>query len=651
MKKIERKDFFKLAGGAAAGGLAGAVFSGSPFHALQWVVEWTQDTYRPPQEKISYLDTVCNACGYSCELSVRKSGERAVRIVSSNSGCPFGQTALQMLYHPERVSQPYKLDGRKGSGKYKPVSWETAVSDISAKLKELVEAGKGDAVAGISRHRNLSAELLERLVKSAGSANHYYEPSLQELNSSALGADIEYDFENTDFVLSFGAKLFEGWGNPDRMNSALVEWKKKGVKVVQIDTNNTRTASMADEWVSVKPGTEMILALSMAAYLIKEKRMSGRGSGFAGWAQMLYQYEPSKASEITGVSEEKIKELADSFAAARNPVAVAGKGAQGVSSSAGEILAVFGLNDLVRTRAVSLKEYAGYNLPSVAAPDAEAAAGLDDFIKNGNFEMLFVDSADPVHRSVYGRELVDKLSSAFVVATTSLINNTAVYADYILPTLTFLEKDTAVGDPVVNMFHKKAKHAGDSYIKIGKSVDTISGNFPWENYTDIINSEKRFISRARFSYNTGALTAALDAFTKTGEKASEYPHFMMVKEIPYIGEGDGLAFPYVLKVIDRKTFADGRMWVEVNSETAKELGLREGRNIRINSGRGRTSRVRVHITDTTAPGVVVVPLGFGHKSFTKFGEGKGFNAKEFMVSSIDPVSGNSDWWATRVKIN
>ena len=51
---------------------------------------------------------------------------------------------------------------------------------------------------------------------------------------------------NADFILSFGARLLEGWGTPCAMNKSFVAWKKKGAKLVQADAVRTRTASMAD---------------------------------------------------------------------------------------------------------------------------------------------------------------------------------------------------------------------------------------------------------------------------------------------------------------------------------------------------------------------------------------------------------------------
>ena len=167
MKKIERKDFLKIGGGTIVGGLTGYVFSGAPFQGFQWLVEWTQDQYVPAAGEEKYLSSVCGICPNKCNISIRMISERAVKIETSNSGCPLGENALQLLYHPERIKKPLKLTGKKGSGKYKEVEWEEAIKDISGKLNELINANKGNSIASISKDANLSSDLLDLLLNKA----------------------------------------------------------------------------------------------------------------------------------------------------------------------------------------------------------------------------------------------------------------------------------------------------------------------------------------------------------------------------------------------------------------------------------------------------------------------------------------------------
>jgi menaquinone reductase, molybdopterin-binding-like subunit len=656
MKKIDRKDFLTLTGGAVAGGLTGTVFSGAPFDALQWLVEWTQDQHRPPEGREHFLRTVCDQCRDRCELSIRMSDDRAIMVQTSNSACPIGQNALQLLYHPERIQQPLKRDGRKGSGRWTPVTWDQALTDIAAKVREKAQANKRNLIAGINREYNLSSALVDRLVAALGSKNSYYEGTYESLTAAALGGVPQYDFENTDFILSFGARILEGWGQPNSILKAFKGWKNRGTRLIMAETNRSRTASLADEWVPVKPGTELFLALGIAYVLIREKGRNSGGAGFAGWATYINDYTPEQVAGLTGVSAEKIREIADAFNRAARPVAVCGRGARGVSSSAAEITAVYALNSLVNSRAASLAQFAGLGNPpmSQAATQSHGASvakkGLDDFIKNGNFELVFINGADPVHKSVYGENLKAKLESAFVVSVMPLVNETALYSDYVLPSLSFLEAPSSAGEAVVAPFGQ-TRPAGQAILDLAAKIDEVRGAFPWQGLADLLRNAPAMRPSGNFSFSSDALKGQITLLKKLLSEDRNYPLSLIPCEHPLVGDGDGLAFPYVLKNLDDYTFSRGKLWVLINRQTADAEGVSEGERIDIESSRGEIGSVRAHLTDTIAPGVVAIPLGFGQNANTRYAEDKGVNPKEIMNAEIDPLTGCADWWLTRVKID
>ncbi|MBN1534593.1 MAG: molybdopterin-dependent oxidoreductase [Spirochaetes bacterium] len=656
MKKIDRKDFLTLTGGAVVGGLTGTVFSGAPFDALQWLVEWTQDQHRPPVGREHFIRTVCDQCRDRCELSIRMSDDRAVMVQTSNTACPLGQNALQLLYHSERIQQPLKRDGRKGSGRWTPVSWDQALTDIAAKVREKAQANKRHLIAGISREYNLSSALLDRLVAALGSRNSYYEATLESLTTAALGGVPQYDFENTDYILSFGARILEGWGQPNSILKAFKGWKERGTRFVMAETNMSRTASLADEWVPVKPGTELFLALGIAYVLVREKGRNSAGTGFAGWVTYINDFTPEQVAGITGVSAEKIREIADAFSRAARPVAVCGRGIRGISSSAAEITAVYALNSLVNTRAASLSQFAGLGNPPMSQEasqsyDAnEAKRGLDEFIKDGNFELVFINGANPLHRSVYGENLKAKLENAFVVSVMPLVNDTALYSDYILPSLSFLETRTSAGDAVTTPYGQ-SRPAGQALLDLAAKIDEVRGAFPWGGFAELVGNAPAMRPAGNFAFNNEALKSQITLLKKLISEDRNYPLSLIPCEHPLVGDGDGLAFPYVLKNIDNYTYSLGKLWVLINRQTADAEGVSEGERIDIESSRGEIGSVRAHLTDTVAPGVVAIPLGFGQRANTKYAEDKGVNPKEIMSAEIDPLTGCADWWLTRVKID
>lgn len=645
MKKIERKDFLKLGGGAVLGGLSGWVFSGAPFLGFQWLAEWTQDQYVPVKGFEKYTQAVSDSCPNGCKVSVRMIGDRAVKIESKEGVCPACHNALQLTYHPERISTPLKRKGDKGDGKFVPVTWDEAIKEISSKMNSLITEGKANSIAAINKNESLHGQLMEKFIRAAGSNNVYYEPSLKSLTSSALGGYISYDFKNTDYVLSFGAKLVEGWGSSADMQKVFTEWKAKGTKIVQADTVCSMTASLAAEWVPVKPGTEAVLAFGIANYLITGKRLNSSGEEFGKWTQLIINKFPlSKVAAYTGVSEERIKKIGDDFSRAKNPVAVSGKGAFGVNATSAEIIAIYCLNTLVKSRAATLMTNSGVTYSG-------EHAGLDSFIKNGNFSMLFLNNSDPVYKSVLGEELKKKMEKAFVVSINPIMNDSANYADIILPSISFLESETPENKTIVSNY-RESKDAKEIIISLSKTIDRTKNTFAFSTGIDSFKiAGKESASGVKFSFNVDKIKNEIDALDKKFANNADYPLFMIPVEVPLVGDGDGLAFPYVLKSIDPTVFYKEKLLVQINRETGKKYGLSENESIVIQSARGKLGKVYVHLTDTVAPDTVAIPLGFGHEAYTIYGSGKGVNPRKIMAAEVDPLTGTADWWATRVKIS
>ncbi len=636
MKKIERKDFLKLGGGAVVGGLTGWVFSGAPFLGFQWLVEWSQDQYVPVKGMEKYVQAVNDACPYGCSVTVKKIGERAVKLEAKDGICPSCQNALQLLYHPERIGSPLKNVGKKGSGKFQPVPWEQALKDISARTNALLGENKGNTIAAINKNENSTAQMLEKFTRAAGSKNVYYESSLKSISAAALGGYESYNFDKAGHILSFGAKLVEGWGNPAEMQKQFAGWKKKGVKVVQADSVSTRTASIADQWIPVKPGTEAVLAFGIANYLITSKRLNSPGTGFAKWSQIIInKYPLSKVAKITGIKEETIRKTADEFYKAKNPVAVAGKGAYGVSASSAELIAVHCLNSLVKSPAASLRKNSAVSFTG-------EYAGLDQFIKDGSFNLLFVNGANPVYKSTLGDDLKEKMKKAFVVSFGSLIDDTANYADYILPSLTFLETEDAVAG------FAKSKDVKNAIAEISSMVKKTRNLFPSGKFTA---KGKEVSAGQKFSFQVDKTKDIIEGYEKKLAASADYPLTMIPIEAPLVGDGDGLAFPYVTKAVDSHTYFKGKLWVQINRETGKTQNISEGESIVIESARGKLGKVYVHLTDTVSPDTIAIPLGFGHESYTRYGTDKGVNPRKIMTADVDPLTGTADWWSTRVKIS
>lgn len=498
--KLDRRCFLSLGIGAAAG----VALSPLPWKLADDSSIWTQNwawTPVPKDGKVSYVNSTCSLCPGRCGITVRKIGDRAVKIegmaghpVNGGGICIRGLSGLQLLYGPTRVKTPWKRSGKRGEGKWTKISWEEAIEEVARKLGEIRADGQAHTVAAImNSDRGTVPELMQRLLTAYGSPNFFRMPSMQDAYEQALylmqgvRAMAGFDLENADFVLSFGSGLIEGWGAPVRTIQASSGWEQAGIRVVQVESRLSNTAAKAAknrDWVPARPGTEAALALGMAHVIIQENLTDGfvdrAASGFEnlvdeegrqhkGFKQLVLEsYSPETVSGITGIDTERIVALAREFAGAKRPVALAGRGMGLTSGSVQEIMAVHALNALVGSInadggiwAVPEPNYVDWVEPAMdriasegiqkGRVDGAGSAGapytryLLNRLASGKtdypLQALLVAEANPAFSLPDTQAFQEALDAIpFIVSFSSYMDETAMQADLILPNHVYLER-------------------------------------------------------------------------------------------------------------------------------------------------------------------------------------------------------------------
>lgn len=223
--KIDRRCFLSLGVGATAG----ITLSPLPWKLTDDASIWTQNwawTPVPVDGEISYEATACKLCPGGCGLTIRKIGNRAVKVegadghpISDGGVCLLGLSALQLLYGPTRVSAPMKRVGNRGTGQWKKITWDQAITEVSEQLKNLRDKGDAHTVAGlVDTDQGTTAKLVERFLTALGTPNFMRMPSYEDayevvfkLMHGQAGLP-GFDIENATFILSFGSGLLDGWG-------------------------------------------------------------------------------------------------------------------------------------------------------------------------------------------------------------------------------------------------------------------------------------------------------------------------------------------------------------------------------------------------------------------------------------------------------
>ena len=539
--KIDRRSFLSF----AIGGAAGTALSPLPWKLIDDSSIWSQNwpwTPVPQKGETTYVKSTCPLCPGACGISVRLVDDRVVKIegiqghpVNDGGVCTLGASGAQLLYGPTRVQTPKK----KVNGSWQSISWDAALAEIVAKLAELRSSGHSHSLACIcDSDRGTVPELLNRFLTVFGSPNFIRTPSIQDNYELALyltqgtRAMPGFDIQESDYILSFGSGLIEGWESPVFMFRGKSALKEKGGRMDQIEPRLSKTAAKSDKWIAVKPGSEGALALGMANVIISEGLLNkdfvdNKSAGFGEFKKFVLDgYSPAAVSKVTGLEVSTIVAMARDFAKARKPLAICGRGAGTNPGSLQDFMAVHILNALVGSinRAggiVAVPEPDYINWPDVEM-DANAARGMQqarvDGAGSGNFistryllnrlpemlnsgqdspiQVLFVAGANPLY-SMADTEAVAKAFDKIplVVSFSSFMDETAANADLILPNHIFLERYEDVPHargfprpiigltrPVVEPLYN-TRHTGDVLIQLaGKLGGTVAEAFAWESY-------------------------------------------------------------------------------------------------------------------------------------------------------------------------
>lgn len=490
--------------------------------------------------------------------------------ISRGRLCPKGQAALQALYHPDRLPGPLRRVGPKGSlDSFEQVSWDTALAAIAGRLKELRGAGRPESLALVrGSSRGLGARLARRFLAAFGSPNDVALERGEEAAALAvyLGQGVRavpaYDVQASDYILSFGGSLLEAWSSPVYTMHAYGEFRQGRLgrrgKLVQVEPRRSITAGSADEWIAVRPGSEGILALGIARTLVAEglyhreflrqttvglePYQAADGSRREGLRALLDRdYGLERVTTATGVPVNVILRLAREFGFARASLALGPRKGPLVPGPLFDHLAVQVLNALVGNLDAPGGLLLADETPLAPWPplpaDAVAEAGrqrprldgagggsspllvsdpeqLAEAVVSGSpypLEALIVLEADPAFTAAAPERMAAALERVpLVVSLASLPDDTAFFADWILPEAHFLESwdlDTTppgVPYPVVTLAQPatEPRHdvrpAAEIFLALAREMgEEVASAFPWRDVDDLLRREVDGLFAAR----------------------------------------------------------------------------------------------------------------------------------------------------------
>jgi anaerobic selenocysteine-containing dehydrogenase/Fe-S-cluster-containing dehydrogenase component len=670
---MDRRRFLTVLGATGGGALA---LSGCSTSRVEKLVPYLVQSEDQIPGVATYYASTCTECDAGCGVHVRTREGRAVKLEGNpehpiNQGklCSRGQASLQGLYNPGRVKAPM---ARGADGRLAEITWDDAIGRLAAKLT--AAGGKVAALSGAGP--GTFSDLLADWTGAVGGRVTRWEPfdhePLRAANRQVFGLDQlpAHDFGAARYILSFGADFLETWLSPteNQRGFATAHGFAEGdvAKFVYASPRQDLTGLNADEWLSVRPGTEAALALAMANVVAAE-----RGASMPAGAA---RFTPAMAAQETGIPADRIERIAREFAAARPSLAVAG-GVGSQHAGAAELCAAVNLLNFVAGNVGQTVRF-GADLP--IGDGYRGVADLARAIDAGQVSVLLVHDANPVYALPKSAGFAEKLKKVpFKVSTALYLDETAAQCDLLLPQHHALERwdDLAsragvrsLMQPVMEpVFDTRA--AGDILLQTAKKAGGALARFDAPSWEAHLRGRWQALAAERKEDNADefwraalqrggvfdrppaptqvalAPTAAEVAYTKPAFEGKgdfvflAYPHGML-------HDGRGANKPWLLENADPVTKITWHHWVEVGPETAKQLDIRNGEILRLTSPHGAVEGP-AYIHPGLHREAVGMPLGFGHTEYGAFAQGRGANALDLLGA---PAGDYVPYVSTRVTL-
>ena len=440
---------------------------------------------------------VCGLCTQSCMIDATVEDGRIVSVMKAQGHphikgalCVKGAALKQYVHHPDRLSDPMKRVGPKGSREsFVPVSWDEAMSAIAARL--LKTRGESGAKASVfyAGHPKWFRRALGDLSACYGSPNYGSESSCCN-RAHAMAWNLVYGCNLRpdparcrNFLIWSQNPAYSRDGSLAQIRSI----QARGAKVIVVDPRVTPTAAAADTHLQPYPGTDGALALALANVLISENLydrdfVERFCVGFEEYKAYAAQFPPERAAELCGVPAEQIIKVARM---------IAGGGLSILISSCSIVHCVNGVQN--ERAVVMLSALTGsFDRPGGNCASTAEKAALDDdhqkLAKRPNISEDISAGAFPVWQELVNEVQCIRLADVILTAQPYKVRNlvsfglnpqmwpqpqkmldaletvefsvvcdlfwtdAALRADYVLPACTAIERDQVICTPDNHLF-------------------------------------------------------------------------------------------------------------------------------------------------------------------------------------------------------
>jgi len=674
---MDRRNFFKILSTVSAGAAATSCGHNTSDALIPLLVS---DREIIPGEQ-EFHPAVCTGCGAGCgtlvrvmrgERTVTRNGEKvreaiaAIKKIEGNpldpiSGgrlCARGQAQVQSLYHPDRLQGPMRRTGSRGAAQFAAATWDEVIGSLAEKLGK---ADKSKVLFLTSAAASSRLLAIQRFLDAIGApppaacmlGNLTLEQQAAESTFGWKGVPV-YDLGQARSVVSIGADFLGTWASPVFYGRQYGHFRQgrpdlRG-RLVHAESRMSLTAVNADEWVPLQPGQELPFTLALARLLLEHNLAKDEKAVPREVLEGMREAD----LHLPGVEEKRLRRIARELAESPAPLVIAGTSI-GHSNSFQALRAAHFINLMLG----NIGQPGGVLPPAPLLTERPLNGNLTEAI--GQAQVVLLDSANPAYLQSGSVQALNK--AEFVASFGSFLDDSAAYADILLPVHHPLESAMAVapsvsarGNITVSMPFVKPLYDTRSIEETLTALTNkmsvmfeaptpksfvephLSADQTWEQVVRQGGLWPLDNADTRLPKPDAALDAAPASFS--GD-ASQYPfHFQPYLSVQYF-DGSGANLPWLQELPDPVSSAMFGIPVEIDTQTAAQLGVVNGDAVRVESPHG-SLEAPAYVHPAAVPGVLSMAIGMGHTHFGRYASNRGANP----LSILGPSFG-----ATRVRLS
>jgi len=640
------------------------------------------------KEKLETKPSVCPLdCPDTCSLFVKTDTKRVIEVRGSKSNpytagviCNKVMKAFPDLIHGEnRLTHPLKRIGPRGGDQFERISWDNALDLVHAGITSAISkygtqtvlplnyAGPHGELASGSMDRRFFHKLGASLLARGELCGLVRGSAYTSLYGTAPGMPPE-QIRHSDLIIVWGNNVTVS--NLHLARSIKAARDTHGSKLVVIDPKRTRIAEQADMFIQIQPGTDVVLALAMAAEL--ERRGSHDSEfiekwvdGYDSYMENARTHTPEMVEEICGVSRKSFDQLADWYTAGKKVGVSVGNGLERGRSGGSGIRAAMSLQALTGNHG---QLGAGvFAKPGNSFPKSTAKLQRPDLLPDGIRTINIVDTSkvlldktmDPPvkvvfiynHNPVITHPDQNRLRRAlsqddiFTVGADIVMTDSMSYCDVVLPAASHFEFADiyasyghqylqraepvipCVGEclPNTEIFRRLAARFGfdepifketDAELMDTAFVDgdlRLGGIRPSELALDQALAMKTITGEDLILCDTvlpETLSGKIELFSHDLEERFGYglPRFEAVKRQFPLAIISPSSSKRTNSTFGGCALSKGQEEVEINPVDAKKRDISSGDTLKAHNERGETL-LTAQITDAVLPGVIYTPKG------------------------------------------